>query len=321
MSIEIFFCQGRIASAPDKRYPMVGGGCNIPPDHGISLGISSRYRLWNFDGWRNKQLDPNISVLTGIRFNRDWHISIISFYLSRPFFFVSIFFIQSTLNPQTLLTMKPTLLAFFVLAICTQVSGQMNKFNIGLEYSPNFTSVSQPYGSRLADSDGAFRFANNLFLKGGYKLMNNLYATGAIGLLGTREFLVLDFGGQMEIDKVESHRFHSYVVAPIGFTYYLGSFYISPEVGIGWNVSNRNKSYWYYTDGSELESEYIDKDNIDNINETTYPLFLSIGNEIRMKSYSILLGVKGYYSLNSLGQRASNAGHYYGFGVVTGVRF
>ena len=89
--------------------------------------------------------------------------------------------------------MKPTLLAFFVLAICTQVSGQMNKFNIGLEYSPNFTSVSQPYGSPLADSDGAFRFANNLFLKGGYKLMNNLYATGAIGLLGTREFLVLDF--------------------------------------------------------------------------------------------------------------------------------
>ena len=150
--------------------------------------------------------------------------------------------------------MKPTLLAFFVLAICTQVSGQMNKFNIGLEYSPNFTSVSQPYGSPLADSD-------------------------------------------------------------------LGSFYISPEVGIGWNVSNRNKSYWYYTDGSELESDYIDKDNIDNINETTYPLFLSIGNEIRMKSYSILLGVKGYYSLNSLGQRASNAGHYYGFGVVTGVRF
>jgi len=217
--------------------------------------------------------------------------------------------------------MKPTFLAFFVLALCSHVSGQMDKFTFGLEYSPNFTSVTQPYGSQLTNSEGAFRFANNLFLKGGYKLMNNLYATGAIGLLGTREFLTLDFGGQMEINKVESNRFHSYVVAPIGFTYYLGSFYISPEVGIGWNVSNRIKSHWYYTDGSELESEYIDKDNIDNINETTYPLFLSVGNEIRMKSYTILLGVKGYYSLNSFGQRASNAGHYYGFGVVTGVRF
>ncbi len=217
--------------------------------------------------------------------------------------------------------MKPTFLAFFALALCSHVSGQMDKFTVGLEYSPNFTSVTQPYGSQSGNSDGAFRFANNLFLKGGYKLTNNLYATGAIGLLGTRDFEAVDFGGQLEIEKLESNRFHSYVVAPIGFTYYLGSFYISPEIGMGWNVSSRNKNHWYYTDGSVIEIEHKDKDNIDNINETTYPLFLSFGNEIRMKSYSILLGVKGYYSLNSLGERASNAGHYYGFGVVTGVRF
>lgn len=217
--------------------------------------------------------------------------------------------------------MKPTCLAFFILVLCGHVSGQMNTLTVGVEYSPNFTSVTQPYGSYSGNSDGAFRFANNLFLKAGYKLTNNLYATGAIGLLGTREFETVDFSGQLEIEKLESNRFHSYVVAPVGFTYYLGSFYISPEIGIGWNVSNRSKNHWYYTDGSVIEIEQTDKDNIDLINETTYPLFLSLGNEIRMKSYSILLGVKGYYSLNNLGERASNEGHYYGFGVVTGVRF
>jgi hypothetical protein len=181
--------------------------------------------------------------------------------------------------------------------------------------------VSQPFYCQTAETCGSFRFANNLFLKGGYKLLNNLYGTVGVGILGTREFVTVDFGGQLEIEKLESNRFHSYVVAPVGFTYYLGSFYISPEIGMGWNVSNRSKNHWHYTDGSELEVEHNDKNNLDQINETTYPIFLSIGNEIRMKSYSILLGVKGYYSLNSLGQKDINAGHYYGFGVVTGVRF
>lgn len=225
--------------------------------------------------------------------------------------------------------MKATLLAFFFLGLWSQATSQMNKFTVALEYSPNFSSITNPYTSQVSGpdvirstrQDGGFRAANNLFLKGGYKLTTDLYVTGAIGLFGTREFETIDLNGELGIETLESNRFHSYVVTPVGLTYYLGSFFISPEIGIGWNVANKEKNHWYNTDGSEIEQEYEDKNNIHHINKTNYPLFLSFGNEIRMKSFSIILGAKAYYDLNTLSEQDYKTAHSYGFGLLTGIRF
>ena len=217
--------------------------------------------------------------------------------------------------------MKAAVLAFFLLGLWSKVSSQMNTFALSLEYSPNFSSITNPYSSLLSQQDGSFRVANNIFLKGGYKLTRNLYATGAIGMMGTREYVTVDFHGQSEIEKLESNRFHSYVVTPVGFTYYMGSFFISPEIGIGWNVSSRGENHWYYTDGTTIEDEYVDENDLHRINNTSYPLFLSFGNEIRMKSYALVLGAKAYYDLNSLSDLAHQNGHSYGFGLLAGVRF
>ena len=225
--------------------------------------------------------------------------------------------------------MKATLLAFFFLGLWSQATSQMNKFTVALEYSPNFSGITNPYTSQVSGpdvirstrQDGGFRAANNLFLKGGYKLTTDLYVTGAIGLFGTREFETIDLNGELGIETLESNKFHSYVVTPVGLTYYLGSFFISPEIGIGWNVASKGKNHWYYTDGSEIEHEYEDEHDIHQINKTNYPLFLSFGNEIRMKSYSIVLGAKAYYDLNTLSQREFKTAHSYGFGLLAGIRF
>ena len=217
--------------------------------------------------------------------------------------------------------MKNTLITFFFLGLWSQATSQVNKFTVSLEYSPNFSSITNPLRGYVIEQEGSFRFANNLFLKGGYKLTNNLYATGAIGIMGTREFVTADFQDQQEYEKLESNRFHSYVVTPIGFTYYLGSFFISPEIGVGWNVGSRGKNLWYTTDGNEIENEYKDEHGIHHINETSYPLFFSFGNEIRMKSYALVLGAKAYYDLNTLSERDYQTGHSYGFGLLAGVRF
>jgi hypothetical protein len=212
--------------------------------------------------------------------------------------------------------MKPAFLIFLLFAQFSLLSGQSDKVYISLEYSPNFTSATKEWG---APRDVTFRFTNNVFVKAGYKIENNLFANAGIGFLTTKEFASVDYQGlEYSVDQI---RLHSYVIAPIGLTYYIGSFYVNPEIGIGWNVANKMKDTFYYQDGSIIKNKWVDKNNIYDVNEVTYPIFLTIGNEVRFNSWSILLGIKGYYSLNSIGERASNSGHYYGFGVLTGVKF
>lgn len=224
--------------------------------------------------------------------------------------------------------MKSTLLAFLFLAASSQIFGQTSKIVYGLEYSPNFTSNNNPGsfytnvdGSYDVNTNGGFRLAHNIFLKGGYRLATDLYATAGIGYFTTREFASIDLNGQLEIGKIESDRFHSYVMAPMGIKYYMGSFFISPELGIGWNTGNSSRDHFYYLDGSEIENKSDDEINLHDVNEMTYPVFMSFGNEIKMKNCSVILGVKGYYSLNPIGNQYTNSGHYYGFGVVGGVQF
>jgi hypothetical protein len=214
--------------------------------------------------------------------------------------------------------MKNILLTFLMLSFFSHLSGQGNKMFVSLEYSPNFTSTTNPFG---ISNNGTFRFASNIFAKAGYRVTRNLYANAGIGYLNTKDFFSADFNAQSEYDRIEQLRRHAYVITPVGFTYFMGSFFVSPEIGIGWNVSNSMKDVIYLQDGSSTGNEWVDEHNIYDVNEATYPLLLSIGNEIKFNSWSLMLGMKGYYSLNSIGQRATNAGHYYGFGIMTGVKF
>ena len=215
--------------------------------------------------------------------------------------------------------MKSTLLAFFCLAISSQIFGQSGKFTVGMEYSPNYTNNTNP-GRSFENGTGS-RLAHNVFVKGGYRVVKDLYATASVGYLNTSEFITLHLINGSDITRIESDRTHSYVIAPFGFTYNFVPFFVSPEIGIGWNTGNRSHDIFYYEDGSQLESETQDIHNFYGVHKNTYPLFLSFGSEVKVGSFAVLLGMKGYYSLNEIGDRYSNAGHYYGFGVLAGVKF
>lgn len=214
--------------------------------------------------------------------------------------------------------MKTTFLALITFAFLGPLSGQNDKLYLSLEYSPNVTGVNEIYRS-LGDAE--FRFANNIFAKAGYKIAGNLYANAGIGYLTTKEFHSYDYPSLVEYDRLEQLRIHGYVVVPVGFTYNVGSFFVNPEIGIGWNVPNKMKDAIFYPDGTVEGIEWIDENNVYDVNKTTYPLFLTIGDEIRFDSWSILIGLKGYYSLNEIGGRPTYQRHYYGFGIMAGVKF
>ena len=214
-----------------------------------------------------------------------------------------------------------TPLIFVLLFLAFQAFSQNNQFTFGLECSPNFTNVVRPYPYSIVFGETGFRPAINFGLKAGYVLTPRFTATGGLGYMTTREYEDFELSGDPNYDRIVSHRFHSYVFVPVGMKYYLGSFFISPEVAIGWNTSNTSKSTFYFTDGSSSAMNSEDPDNIYQVNAVTYPVFLTFGNEIKVKSCTIAIGMKSYYGLNPIGKLNQNNGHYYGFGVFGGVNF
>jgi len=198
--------------------------------------------------------------------------------------------------------------------------GQENRFSIGLEYSPNFSNTTTPYYLE----DNGFRIAHNAFLLAEYRLVGHLHVTAGFGYLESREFQALNIpDNQFEFFRIESHLFHHYIVAPVGLEYKFGSFYLRPEIGIGWNVSNTSLDTYYEGTPSSysiVTQKNKDEDNIRGVNTMTYPLFFSFGHEIDLQSCTLILGVKSYYSLNEIGRRYGISGHSYGFGVSFGVR-
>jgi hypothetical protein len=206
----------------------------------------------------------------------------------------------------------------------TAVYGQDNRFSIGLEYSPNFVNSTGPDYFN-GSSENEFRLAQNAFLLAQYRLAGNLHVSAGFGYLETREFHSFDVppSNQYDLYKIESHLFHHYLVAPVGLEYKFGSFYVRPEIGIGWNVSNTSLDTYYIgspSAGGSGTQKHKDENNIHNINSMTYPLMFSFGHEAKLKSCTLILGVKSYYSLNSIGSTYRESGHYYGFGVSFGVR-
>jgi len=211
----------------------------------------------------------------------------------------------------------PLLVGLLFLAL--QSFSQSNKFTFGFEVSPNFTNIDRNSLYALWYPEYGFRPAFNMDIKAEYQASKHLVITAGVGYLTTREFVILDTNLQ-DIERIESDRFHSYVFLPAGVKYYFGDFFISPEIGIGWNTANTTKTTYRRSNGYS-SSKGDDINNLYKVNAVTYPIFFSFGNDIDMKSYSISLGVKAYYSLNSVGNDDSNYGHYYGFGVLAGVSF
>ena len=217
--------------------------------------------------------------------------------------------------------MKTIIATFFFLPLAFFVSAQSSKFNFGLEVSPNFTNIARnSYYATFVYPDYGFRPAMNIDFKAGYIMSEHFVLTGGVGYLTTRELVIFDTDGQSEIYRIESEHFHSYVFIPVGVKYYMGTFFISPEISIGWNTANVTENTFRYPNGVQ-SSKGDDLNNLYQVNAVTYPVFFSFGNEIRLKSCTIALGVKAYLSLNPVGYDDSNYGHYYGFGVLGGITF
>lgn len=204
-----------------------------------------------------------------------------------------------------------TFLFFFAL----KLNGQERKLSIGVEYSPNISSIEN------ATPENESKISYQSILRFEFTLKKNLLLTTGVGYLNTGDKKETQVDGQFDIDKIAFNFNYNYIVMPIGLKYYRGSFFLQPELGIAYNLSNERRNKVTFVNG-DIQS-FKEDINDEVFSKITIPSSLIIGYEYALGSIKLLLGIKGYYSLTKLIKERMlfETKNYYGFGIMTGIKF
>jgi hypothetical protein len=225
--------------------------------------------------------------------------------------------------------MKTLSLTFLFSWIVTFAIAQDNRWSVSAENTLSFVNTTNaPFGR--SENDNGYRAAYNAFLRTEYALSRTLALSIGAGYMQTREFISigpLSFEAD-QLQSIRSDKTHHYFMAPVGLQLSLGSFFIRPEIGIGINTANTSLDEFKYNLQSNGNYGSIttlrknkDINNIDNVNKLTYPLMLTMGAEIPVSTFRLILGAQGFYTLNKIGEQAFNQHHAFGFGTTVGIKF
>ncbi|MEP6796483.1 MAG: hypothetical protein ABJB16_19300 [Saprospiraceae bacterium] len=214
--------------------------------------------------------------------------------------------------------MKSKFLLLFLVCATIQAFGQ-RKFSAALEISAGISESTQP-GFSFIPHKGV-QFGRNAFLKGGYNLTDKLDFTLGVGYMNINAVEYVFFAST-DVDFTQTQISHRYLVIPAGFKYHFGSFYLNPEIGIA--ISQRhfiNQTSFFIENHTSQTSGFGGASSDFGFNKITLPLILNLGTEFDVKPVKILFGIKAYYSLDKMSEILTFSRHYYGVGVMTGVKF
>jgi hypothetical protein len=207
--------------------------------------------------------------------------------------------------------------------IATFAIAQDNRWSFTAEGTLNFVNATSP---RAFYNDRSYRIGYNTFLRSEYNFGSRLSAVVGLGYLRTYEYYSTPVqNGPNGLEFINSDLTHHYAVVPIGIKWSLGPVFIRPEIGIGINTSNtRLDEYRYRIEPSLFiieKRKTKENHNLALVNRMTYPLLCTIGTEIPLSFTTLIIGVQGFYTLNTIGDRYINQRHAYGLGTTVGVKF
>ena len=217
-------------------------------------------------------------------------------------------------------TIKPKIRKYVLLTLFTSVftlvlTGQNPKFTLSLEYSPNYSKITDN------NVNEKVKFSHSIFLKSEFIFKGNIHPTFGIGFLNTGEQESTKGIGELEIEEVIFKHNYNYLLIPFGVNLRINNIYINPELGIGYNISNKMMTITKYSEG-KVEKKSQDEDLYSGkLNSISIPVLLSLGYEFNLGNMSFLSGIKGYYGINKVVRGISINPHYYGLGLLFGMKF
>ena len=208
------------------------------------------------------------------------------------------------------------LIFFFFFIVIFNIKGQSEKLSYSFEYSPNFSILTDG----LIFSTKA-KLSHNVNFRLLYELNKSARFTIGLGYLNAGDVNESTIGGTLGIESIEFIDSYHYVFLPIGLKYYIGDFYILPELALAVNVANKTTQHIVYING-DRETEFRDIVlNSGSFNPITVPILLGIGVDFELGGNSFSLGAKLYHSLNTVIWDVPRKAHYQGVGLLFGVNF
>ncbi len=206
-------------------------------------------------------------------------------------------------------------LIFISLFLSLQLPAQSNRFSLMLEYTPHFSKMS----NELIDEN--YKLSHLGFVKVVYTTQGVLNPSIGLGWMNTGEKIVSDLDGQFGIEQLQFNHNYNYIIIPIGLKMNFDEFFfIHPEFGLGYNLSNRLKQITTFSNGDkEIERNEFNV-IFAEFNKIALPIFLTIGTHLDLGKTSLLIGMKGYYNMNQVLKDVPRKNHSYGFGISLGLQ-
>ncbi len=213
------------------------------------------------------------------------------------------------------MNLKYCILFSCLLGSVNVIIAQNQRFELSLEYSPNYSILTNAFVPEK------YKLSHNVFLKTTYLYKDKLHLIFGFGYLNTGEKEVSEIGGQMGIEKISLIHNYNYLVLSTGLKFKMNSLFIIPEIGFGVHLSHITSAIINYSNGIEDIKKEEEKLPEGSFSKLTLPLFLSIGKEIKFRSFSVLVGIKSYISINEVVSGVPRTNHFYGIGLLGGIAF
>jgi len=197
---------------------------------------------------------------------------------------------------------------------CKGLIAQSNtKFNFTIEYSPNYSRLTNEVVNE------SFKLSHNVLIRLSYNLNSNIKPTFGLGFLNTGELESAQIGGQLGIEAVKSIQNYNYLYMPIGAKIDVGYFYLLPEIGVGFNITNKTTQIIEYSDGSTQKETRDAGLNSGEFNKLSIPFSISIGKDFKLSNISLSTGLKVYYGINQVVKDVPRNNHYFGGGLILAI--
>jgi len=203
------------------------------------------------------------------------------------------------------------ILSIFLVQI---LSAQENKFSLSIEYSPNFSKLTDEIVTER------YKISHNALIRMEYNTESNIKPTIGLGFMNTGELEKSEIVESPGIDNIKFIHNYNYLIMPIGAKIYLSKIYLLPEICLGYNISNKYLKVTNYQSGKK---EFVIDDEtlyLGEFNKISIPVSMTIGKEFKITNKTFSFGMKGYYGINRVVRDVPRKNHYYGLGIVLGTK-
>lgn len=211
--------------------------------------------------------------------------------------------------------LRPYFFSLLTLFLSYHLLAQDNKFNFVLEYSANYSNITD----ELVDEQ--FKLSHGIVFGVSYGDNRMIQPTIGLAYMNTGNSIESTIAGALGIESIKYVYNHNYLYVPFGAKMNFGKLFLLPEIGLGINVSNKTRQITVLSTGESKVEEMDSQLNNQEFNKVSIPLLLSIGTDFKIVNQSFLTGVKAYYGLNKVVNDSPRNNHYYGMGFFLAIAF